>query len=82
MLFDLAMVRLDGGNVVQAGQFLNRAADHHVVVLEDIEPGSAMADLCLSYSDLSQASSDWAARSGAAAMRGAISKVLDKCEAG
>ncbi len=81
-LFDLAMLRLDVGNVAQAGQFLSRAAEHHVVVLEAIEPGNAMADLCLSYSDLSQASSDWAGRAGAAAMSGAIAKVLDKCGAG
>ncbi len=81
-LFDLAMLRLDVGNVVQAGRFLDRAADHHVAVLEAIDPGNAMADLCLSYSDLSQATSDWTSRSGAAAMSGAISKVLDKCGAG
>jgi tetratricopeptide (TPR) repeat protein len=78
-LFDLASLRLDAGDMVQGGRFLSRAADHHIVVLESVEPGHAMLDLCFAYSDLLEEAPGWSTRSRAATALDAIGNVLDKC---
>jgi tetratricopeptide (TPR) repeat protein len=79
-LFDLAMLRFESGDVVQAALFLERAAEHHATVVEHVESGNAMLDLCFEYQDLAEMASGWSRRAGAGRATDAIAVMVEKCQ--
>jgi len=75
--FDLATLRLDQGDVQGAGALLSRAVDHHVAVLDLVEPDNRMRNLCLWYHDLEE---DAATRYRGTQVARAVTRALEGCD--